>query len=146
MSQSSTLERGRMQVRSGPRPLAERVERLERTRERATHRRPFPPALLTLAQRVGTHPWLVAAGAVGVGVLAAWAQKFAPIFPLLLLGGLFVLAALVVSVSAAVRLRMRAGVRLRPAELVVDTDQAIPAAALAPLAALVGWMLATLIL
>lgn len=146
MSQSSTLWRARTQAHSGPRPLSERVVNVERTRERVTHRWSLPTPLLTFAQRVGRRPGLVDLGAAGVGVFASWAQQMSPMFPPILLGVLLVLAGVVMSVSAVVRLRVRAGVQLRPAELAIDTDQAIPAAALAPVAALVGWMLATLLL
>lgn len=128
-----------------PRPVTDRAAQFERNRERAAQGRPLPPTLLTLTQRLGQRPWLYTLVGVLVGVLAAAAQRLVPWAPFPIFAVLFVLAIGVVSVSMIVRRRVRAGGLLRPQELVIDTDQAIPTAMIAPVGALIGWVVGTVL-
>lgn len=130
---------------AAPRPVTDRVAQFERNRERAAQGRPLPAALLTLAQRVGQRPWLCTITGAAVGVLAAAAQKLVPWAPFPIIAVLLTIAVAVVSVAMVVRRRVRTGGLLRPQELVIDTDQAIPTAMIMPVGALIGWMAGTLL-
>ena len=62
-----------------------------------------------------------------------------------LVASVLVAAVAVVATASVVRSRYFSGARMRPEELAVDVDQAIPSAGLAPVLALVAWMLTTLL-
>lgn len=127
-----------------PRPVTDRVAQFESDRRRATESRPLPSWLLTLAQRAGRHPWFPPIGAAVLGVLSAAAQRVVTWSPFVFFAAVLVLAIAVVAVATIVRRRVHSGAPLRTQELVIDTDQAIPACAMAPVGMLVGWVAGTL--
>ena len=79
------------------------------------------------------------------GALSSLVMAAAPVLTVIVLLAVFLTAVSVVATASVVRSRYFSGARMRPEELAVDVDQAIPSAGLAPVLALVAWMLTTLL-
>lgn len=125
--------------------VSDRVARIEDARERAAWRRPIPTPLLAATRRCGRRPWAAPIVAAALGAVSSLVMASVPVVTVTILAVVLVTSVLVVATASVVRGRYFSGARMRPLELAVDADQAIPSAALAPVFALVAWMLTTLL-
>lgn len=125
--------------------VSDRVARIEAVRESVGWRRPIPGPLLSAARVAGAHPWAAPLAAAGLGVVSSLVMASTPAVTVAILVVVAVAAIAVVATASVIRGRYFSGARLRPEELAVDVDQAIPSAGLAPVLALVAWMLTTLL-
>ena len=125
--------------------VSDRVARIEAARDSVGRRRPLPAPLLVAARQCGRHPWVAPAVAGALGALSSLVMAAAPVLTVIVLLADFLAAVSVVATASVVRSRYFSGARMRPEELAVDVDQAIPSAGLAPVLALVAWMLTTLL-
>lgn len=131
--------------RGAARSVSDRAARIEAAREAVGWRRPLPGVLLSAARACGAHPWAAPTVAAGLGVVSSLVMASVPMLTVSVLVVVFLAAVLVVATASVIRGRYFSGARLRPEELSVDVDQAIPSAGLAPVLALVAWMLTTLL-